>query len=269
MGHDWPPITDIHCHLLPGIDDGAKCWDDALAMARQAVAEGITTSILTPHQLGNYTHTRGDTIRQLTVEFQRHLVAQQIPLRVLPGADVRIDGDMLTRLRSGDCLSLADTGKYVLLELPHELYMPLEPVLDALQRIGMVGILSHPERNEGLLRHPELMTGLVERGCLMQLTADSITGVFGEQPRAFSERMIRAGLIHFVASDAHSPRRRRPRMRAALETVAEWAGSEYAVAVGCTNPAAVAAGRPCPALPEPQSARAQGWFRKLFAGRAA
>jgi protein-tyrosine phosphatase len=206
----------------------------------------------------------------LTAEFQRLLAAEGIPLRVLPGADVRIDGDMIERLQSGDCLSLGDSRRYVLLELPHELYMPLEPVLDALRRLRMIGILSHPERNEGILRHPEVLAPLVARGCLMQVTADSVTGIFGEAPRSCAEMMVRQGLVHFVATDAHSPRSRRPRMREAMETIAVWAGRDYARAVGCLNPAAVADGRDCQPLPPPQGTPSRGgWFSKLFGGRAA
>ncbi len=263
---DWPPVTDIHCHLLPGIDDGAKSWEDALKMARQAVDEGICRAILTPHQLGNYTHNRGADIRNLTNEFARLLAHQNIPLEVLPGADVRIDSDMIERLKTGDCLSLGDTGRYVLLELPHELYMPLEPVLNALQRIGMVGILSHPERNEGILRHPEVLPGLIERGCLMQITADSITGTFGKAPEECARMMVERGWVHFLATDAHSPRGRRPRMRAAMQCVEQITGPAYVEAIACVNPAAVAEGHDCPPLP---AIRQRGLFAKLFGKRVA
>lgn len=265
-GHDGVAVTDIHCHLLPGIDDGAKSWQDALEMARQAVDEGITTSIVTPHQLGSNSQTRGDTIRQLTAEFQHHLNQHAIPLRVLPGADVRIDADMISRLQSGDCLSLGDHRRHVLLELPHELYFPLEPVLAQLHRISMLGILSHPERNEGILRQPALIPQLIGEGCLMQITADSLVGTFGPVPQRFSEMMLRNGWVHFLATDAHSPRSRRPRIIAARARAAELAGSAYAEAICSTNPAAIAAGCDCPALP---AIRRPGFLSRMFGTRAA
>lgn len=265
-GNDGAPVTDIHCHLLPGIDDGAKSWQESIEMARQAVAEGITTSILTPHQLGSNSHTRGDTIRQLAAEFQHHLNRHAIPLRVLPGADVRIDADMIPRLQSGDCLSLGDYGRHVLLELPHELYFPLEPVLAQLHRISMIGILSHPERNEGILRQPALIPQLIAQGCLMQITADSLIGIFGPVPQRFSEMMLRSGWVHFLATDAHSPRSRRPRIAAARARAAELVGAAYAEAICCTNPTAVASGRDCPALP---AIRRPSFFSRMFATRAA
>ena len=240
--------------------------DESLAMARMSVAEGFAVAVVTPHQLGNYTATRGDTIRDLTAELQRRLTEQEIPLQVLPGADVRIDSDMIPRLRSGDCLTLGDSGRYVLLELPHELYMPLEPVLDELERIGIVGVLSHPERNQGILRNPRVLPGLIERGCLMQLTADSVAGVFGAEPQALCDSMLSQGWVHAIASDAHSPRGRRPRIKAAYERTVALCGEVYADAVCKQIPTAIAWGEACPILPK---VRRRGLLSKLFGSRAA
>jgi protein-tyrosine phosphatase len=259
-------IIDIHCHLLPGIDDGAKSWDDSLRMARQSVSEGISTAVMTPHQLGQYTATTGDTIRALTLQFQQLLDESGIPLRVLPGADVRIDSDMIERLLSGDCLTLGDTGRYVLLELPHELYIPLKPILDQLNNIGVTGILSHPERNQGILRQPELLPDLIAHGCLMQITADSLIGTFGPAPERFCEMMLQNGWVHFIATDAHSPRSRRPRILDAMHKAASIAGEEYAEAIVQTNPRAVAYGEPCPALP---AIPKPSIFARLFGRRTA
>ncbi len=196
-------FTDIHCHLLPAIDDGAEHWDEALAMARLAADDGISTIITTPHQLGGYGHNRGDDIRQRVAELQQQLDLAGVRLNVLPGADVRIESGMIDRLRSGDVLTLGDHRRHVLLELPHELYLPLEPIIDELKRYGMVGILSHPERNQGILRCPEIVAPLVDHGCLMQITAGSICGTFGPACRQLSEWLLAEGLVHFVATDAH------------------------------------------------------------------
>ena len=259
-------FVDIHSHFLPGIDDGAKNWDDSLSMARQAVAEGIKLAVMTPHQLGNYTDNHGDQIRKLTANFQRRLIQHGIPLQVLPGADVRIDSDMIDRLKSGDCLTLGDTGRYVLLELPHEIYQPLEPVLDSLAKIGIVGILSHPERNQGILRNPSVLKGLVERGCLMQLTADSVAGVFGPQPQSLCDMMLKNGWVHAIATDAHSPRSRRPRMVAAYHHAMSLCGKAYAEAICCELPNAIAWGERCPALPKVER---PGLFSRMLSRRAA
>jgi protein-tyrosine phosphatase len=236
-------FVDIHCHLLPAIDDGAKTWDDALEMARLAVDDGTTTVIATPHQLGNFDGNQGDDIRRRVAELQQRLDAAKIGVRVLPGADVRIEAGMIERLCEGGVLTLGDHRKHVLLELPHDLYLPLDSILRELELHGMTGILSHPERNEGILRRPEVVAPLVEGGCLMQITAGSISGTFGPECQRLSEALLKAGLVHFVASDGHGTRSRRPLIRRAFERVVELSGETTAVELCSKNPAAVAAGQ--------------------------
>jgi len=244
-----PSFVDIHCHLVPAIDDGAKSWEESLAMAEIAVSDGIQTIIATPHQNGSYAHNRGDAIRQRVGELQRQLDHHQIPLRVMPGADVRIEDGMIAALRAGDVLTLGDLGRHVLLELPHELYFPLERVLDELAAAEMVGILSHPERNQGILKQPDLVASLFDYGCLMQITAGSLLGTFGKTCQEMSEWMLKRGLVHFIATDAHGPRARRPLIRRAFEYTAELVGEETALALCQDNPAAVAAGDDVHATP--------------------
>jgi protein-tyrosine phosphatase len=239
-------FVDIHCHLLPGIDDGAKSWDDALAMARLAVDDGTTTIIATPHQLGNFGHNRGGEICHLVDELQRRLDDACVPLRVLPGADVRIEPEMVERIPSGEVLTLGDHRCHVLLELPHELYFPVEPVLAELRRRKLVGILSHPERNEGILRQPDVLAPLVDAGCLMQITAGSLCGSFGSICQEFAEWMLQERLVHFVATDAHGTRSRRPLMRRAFERTCELTDEEIAIDLCSRNPGRVADGAAVP-----------------------
>lgn len=211
-------------------------------MAEMAADDGIETIVVTPHQLGNYAHNSGDLIRQKTRELQQQLDDHAIPLRVLPGADVRIDDGMIGLLRRGEVLTLADQGKHVLLELPHEMYFPLEPVLDALTQAGMVGILSHPERNQGLLKDPRIVESLVDYGCLMQVTAGSLMGTFGPHCQEMAEWMVEERLTHFLATDAHGPRSRRPLIARACVRASELTDDETAVDLCYRNPAAVVAG---------------------------
>lgn len=240
---DNPRFVDIHCHMLPGLDDGPVNLGVSLAMAEIAVADGIQAVIVTPHQLGTYGRNRGATIRAFADRFQSELQQREIALRVLPGADVRIEPDLVSRLEAGEVLTLADRRRHVLLELPHELYLPLEGLLRRLDAAGIVGILSHPERNQGLLREPQLVADLVDAGCLMQVTAGSLVGSFGGQIRDFAASLIEEGLVHFVATDAHGTTCRRPRMSAAFERIVGLAGDRYAEELCSANPAAIAAGR--------------------------
>jgi protein-tyrosine phosphatase len=258
-------FVDIHCHLLPGIDDGAKDWDETLAMARLSVQEGTTTIIATPHQLGNFGDNRGDAIRRLVSDVQQRLLAEQIPLRVLPGADVRIEPDMVERLIRGDVLSLGDHRRHVLLELPHELYFPLEPLLAQLSQRRITGILSHPERNQGILRQPEIVAPLVDAGCLMQITAGSLCGTFGPESAQLCEWMLTEGLVHFIATDAHGSRSRRPLMQRAFERAVQLVGEKLAIEICSVNPGHVAADQPVPAgrrdVQRPQKRRGWGLLR--------
>jgi len=239
---DSGSFVDIHCHLVPGLDDGAQSWEQSLLMAAMAAADGIQTIVVTPHQLGSFAHNSGQAIRARTAELQQFLDNHGVALRVLPGADVRIEPGMVEQLRSGEVLTLADRRKHVLLELPHELYFPLEDVLESLRRVGMVGILSHPERNQGLLKQSRLVPPLVDRGCLMQVTCGSLLGTFGASAQQMCEWMLEQGLVHFLATDAHGHSARRPLMKHAFERAKRIVGEEIAVDLCCRNPAAVAAG---------------------------
>jgi protein-tyrosine phosphatase len=264
------PFVDIHCHVLPGLDDGASSWEEALAMAEMAVADGIATIIATPHQLGNNAKNSGETIRAATVEFQRFLEQRHVSLQVLPGGDVRIEPDLSRKIRSGDVLTLADRRRHVLLELPHDIYVPLDRLLDELGNGGVVGILSHPERNRGLLNQPGVLRHLVARGCLLQVTAGSLTGAFGSQVQKFACSLVEQGLVHFVASDAHATRTRPPLLGAAFARVAEIAGEKAAIELCCNSPKAVATGGVVAS--GTQKATRTGWaswFQQTFASERA
>ena len=217
--------------------------EDALAIARIAVDEGTTTIIATPHQLGNFGHNQGADIRGRVAELQRQLDEAAVPLRVLPGADVRIEDDLVAKVARGEVLTLGDRGRHVLLELPHELYLPFESLLEDLGRRKIVGILSHPERNHGILRQRGVLEPLVEAGCLMQVTAGSLCGTFGPECQKLAEWMLGQGLVHFVATDAHGSCSRRPLMRRAHKRICELIGEESADELCSGNPASVAEGR--------------------------
>ena len=253
--------------MLPDLDDGADSWDESLAMARLAVAEGFSTVIVTPHQLGNYGGNDGDAIRLQTRQFQELLNTHRVPLRVLPGADVRIEPNLVQKLRMGEVLTLADRRRYVLLELPHELYVPLDRLLGELKAAGLIGILSHPERNQGILGRPRLVEPLVDAGCLMQVTAGSVTGSFGLESMRFSEWMLSQGLVHFLATDAHGSNSRRPLLNRAFGRVEELAGYTAAYEMCCQNPAAVVADMEVrPGRRRPRRAGLSSWFPWRKAG---
>lgn len=255
--------TDIHCHIVPGIDDGASGLEESLAMATAASRDGATTVIATPHQLGGNSHVTASAIRAGVATLNDAITAAGIGLEVLPGADVRIEPELPALLRRGEVLTLADRGKHVLLELPHEVYFPLETLLAALSKQGLTGILSHPERNRGMQARPETVAEVVRAGGLIQITAGSLTGGFGGTARKMAEWCVRKRLVHFVASDAHDTSRRPFGLSAARDVVAVLADAELADRVVCENPAKVADGGDVVAAEiSGRARRGGGWFAR-------
>jgi protein-tyrosine phosphatase len=259
-------FVDIHCHILPGIDDGPCDWDESLAMARLAVDNGIATIVATPHQLGSFAHNRGAAIRPLVDELQQRLDATNVPLRVLPGGELRIETDLIKAVTRGEAVSLGDHQRHVLVELPHDLFLPIDALLADLSRRNIVAILAHPERNGGILRQPSLAGELVGAGCMMQLTAGSFCGAFGRHCQQLAEQMLTRGLVHFVATDGHGPRTRRPLMRPAFERIAELSSEAIALELCCHNPQLVASNLPVPNPRRRPAETRRRWFTRRAAG---
>ena len=197
-------MIDVHCHMLPGIDDGSKDLTTSLELAQAAVADGITHALMTPHHMnGRYTNHATDVIR-MTDEFQDELDRRNIPLTVFPCQEVRINGQLLEAIDHNDILTCDVSGHYVLIEFPSD-DVPLytqNMLFEVMQR-GMIPVIVHPERNTRLMKHPGLLYQMVERGAFAQVTASSYVGTFGKKVQQFSEDIIDAGLAHVFASDAH------------------------------------------------------------------
>ncbi len=234
----------MHCHLLPALDDGPDTCEESLEMAKMAAADGIAAIVATPHQMGNHQHVTAENIRIQVARLQSMLQQRGIDLELLPGADVRIDPDLAGKISSGEVLTLADRRRHVLLELPHELYIPLDRLLDDLRKVGLTGILSHPERNQGIIKQPKILSDLVNQGCLLQVTAGSLTGMFGSKIRNFAESMVEQGFVDFIASDAHGTKHRTPLLSQAFDRVVKLSCYDMAVDLFCRNPACVYSGMP-------------------------
>ncbi len=232
-------FTDIHCHIVPQIDDGAFSIDQSINMARTALGDGTTSLIATPHQLGTNSHVSAEAIINGVSKLQSALHDKEISVSVRPGADVRIDPELPKLLKQGKVLTLADRGKHVLLELPHDTYYPIDQLLKSLRKQGLVGILSHPERNRGIIKNPEVMWDVVEAGGLLQITAASLTGAFGSSCQEIADLAVEERLVHFIASDAHDTKHRPFGMREAYDTICDMAGKKLADLVCCENPTRV------------------------------
>ena len=197
-------MIDIHCHILSGIDDGAQTRDDSLKMAKLAIEEGITTIIATPHHKnGKYENSKASILEKVA-ELNRVLQAEKLPLTILPGQETRITGEFIEDWENERVLPLNQT-QYLFVEFPSS-HVPryAEKMLYDIQLKGLIPIIVHPERNQEIHERPEILYQLVKKGASAQLTAGSLCGKFGKKIKHFSEQLIEANLVHFVASDAHN-----------------------------------------------------------------
>jgi protein-tyrosine phosphatase len=242
-------------------------------MARIAVADGISTVVCTPHILPTVYDNVGPAIRAAVDELQRELTTAAIPLRVLPGADVHIAPDLVEGLKSGRVLAIADT-RYLLLEPTHHVMPPrLQECAFELMTAGYVPILTHPERLTWIEQHYDVIRQLASAGVLMQITAGSLTDGFGRRARHWARQMLDDGLVDVLATDAHDPQRRVPRLSEAYRMIAEQWGEPQARRMAQTLPEAVLCNLVLSRLearPTPKSAdrRAPLWRRAVERLRA-
>lgn len=223
-------LIDLHCHMLPGVDDGAKDLPFALEMARAAVKENISHILLTPHHMdGDYTNHKRDVLVRVA-NFQSSLKNAGIPLTVFPGQEVHLTGELLQAIDQDDILFMDEGGRYLLLELPHSGVPEYtqDMIFELLAR-GITPVIAHPERNHGFQKHPDKLYDFVEMGCLTQLTSSSYLGIFGKDVEKLTEKMIDAGLGFAFSSDAHNFKGRRFVMREAFQKLEKKKGRDLAM----------------------------------------
>ncbi|WP_249869228.1 tyrosine-protein phosphatase [Oceanobacillus saliphilus] len=220
-------MIDIHSHILPGVDDGAKTEEDSLAMAREAVAQGITAIVATPHNKnGKYDNDRHSIINSVEI-LSELFVKEDIPLIILPGQENRINGDILEDMKNGNILPINDS-KYLFIEFPSaNVPRYASQMLFDIQVAGYTPVIVHPERNQELIEHPGKLYEFVKKGALTQVTAASVVGKFGKNIQKFSHDLIEANLTHFVASDAHNTTTRGFCMHDAFHEIKNKYGSDY------------------------------------------
>ena len=202
-------MIDLHCHILPGVDDGPATTDASLAMARAAVADGVVGMVATPHVREDYPFASSE-IPERTHELNDALRGAEIPLEVLPGAEVGLTRALDMSDGELHAVTLGDTS-YVLVESPYAWATDLfEQDLFSLQVRGVSLVLAHPERSPSFIEDVDRLARIVERGVLCSVTAASLQGRFGRTIKQTVVSMFEAGLVHNVASDAHNPDRRPP-----------------------------------------------------------
>ena len=240
-------MIEVHFHCLPGIDDGPKTWNDAVALCRAAAADGTRTLIATPHVLRDDWINEDPCVRDELVLRLNTLLGGRPS--VLPGCEYALSSDAIELLERGASspLTTLNRGRYLLLEfLTGALPGATGSILHELSLMEITPVIAHPERNRHFSGNADRLAQLVARGAVVQITAGSLLGDFGHGPQEACEEFFRRDLVHLVASDAHSVDRRPPRLAAARDWVRVAWGSDAEERLFETNPEAVVRSVPLP-----------------------
>jgi protein-tyrosine phosphatase len=248
-------VIDLHSHILPGIDDGARTMADSVGIARDAVSDGVTTMVATPHVREDYP-TGGETMERLVGEVRDELRRAGIPLEVKTGGEVAMEQLIPMGIDELRRFSLGGGGRYVLVEFPyHGWPLPLPSQVERLHGLGLTAIIAHPERSGEVQGRPGRLGPLVDAGALVQLTAASVDGRLGRASRAAAMRLLEMGLAHVVASDAHMPGTRAAGLSSAVVALG---GGPLARWLTHDVPSAIVDGDPIPRRP-PEQPRRRRW----------
>ena len=252
-------MLDLHTHVLPGLDDGAADWEESLAMCRLAAADGITRLAATPHWYAAKEPPNRQQVERDLDHLQGLLAAEGLDLELVAGAEVALAADLADLARRGELPTLG-ASRCLLLECPPQTSPRLLPdLVYQLRLAGLRPLLAHPERTWAGVRDWDWLAGLCEQGCLVQVTAMSLTGDMGSAAKAAGLELLARGLVTLVASDAHSAEWRPPVLSSAVAELERLAGAEAARVLTMEAPAAVLAGQEPPPMPLPSSSRRR-WF---------
>jgi protein-tyrosine phosphatase len=220
-------MIDMHCHILPGVDDGARDLEESIQMARLAHSEGITAIIATPHHAnGKWMNEAGQVLANVKL-LNQAIADQGIPLTVHAGQEVRVYRELMEDYHAGKLLGLNHTP-YMLIEFPTgSVPSYTESLLHEFQVAGITPIIAHPERNQELTQHPDKLIHFIELGALCQVTSHSITGLFGSKIQSLSLEWCKRNLIHFVSSDAHNVSQRAFQVSTAYSKISKELGQDY------------------------------------------
>jgi protein-tyrosine phosphatase len=240
-------MIDIHCHVFPGMDDGAESMEVACAMAETAIEDGVTHIIGTPHANGTYRFDP-ELVKRRRDEIQARFEGR---LLFASGCDFHLSFENLQDIRHDPSRYTLNQRNYLLVEFADYSIPPsLDEALHQLQLQGLQPVITHPERNPLIRSQPERLVRWLRQGCYAQLTAQSLLGQFGEAAREMAEHWLDARAVHFIASDAHNVTTRPLRLKEAFDRMAKTRGEDVARALLVDNPLAAFEGRELPYVPE-------------------
>ena len=246
-------MIDLHCHILDGLDDGAKSLDEATEMARMAERDGITKIVATPHLFrGNFTPDDLSIIGKKVGELRRSLEENRINVEIIKGAEVHITHNLIGMVQKNRKYLVLDGSSYMLLEFPAGHVFPgVKQLLFGLLSEGIRPIIAHPERNYVFMRSADLLYELVGMGAFTQANSGSFTGLYGRRVKDAAFRFLGLNLTHFIASDAHNPRPSAKWLSQAVKNVEERMGNGVASSLVNDNPHAILEDKELLNLPHP------------------
>ena len=270
-------MIDLHCHMLPSIDDGADNLQTALEMARLAVADGVTFTVCTPHIYPGVFENTHEGIKSAVAEFETELAAADIPLKLGYGADIQVQPGLVAGLQDGTLPCINDS-RFFLFEPPHHTPLPrLGDLIHSSLLAGYVPVITHPERLSYIEADYDKFVEFARQGAWIQLTGGSLLGRFGPRVQKITQRFLKDGITHLLASDAHNLKKRTPQLSEARDAAATIVGAEEAERLVLGRPRAVITDEN-PAdveLPPGLGAVAPnangdsskpGWLRRVFGG---
>ena len=240
-------MFDIHTHILPEIDDGAKSWDMALEMCRMAQADGIQHIVATPHANERYPYNREAHEARLAELRQRFGPGLEFSL----GCDFHMSYENLQDLQLHPRRYSIGGDRYMLVEFSNfSIPQPVEDAMLRMDELGLTPVITHPERNPILQESLARVLGWADQGCVVQITANALTGGFGDRSQQAALLLLKHQAVHVISSDAHDTQRRPPVLSTARAAVAGLFGEDVAQALLHDNPAAIVRGQPLPYFPE-------------------
>jgi protein-tyrosine phosphatase len=261
-------MIDIHHHLLWGLDDGSISFENSIAMAKMAVADGITHVVCTPHANEQYPY-EPQVVTEKIASLQSALSREGVNLKLGQGSDFHMSYDNIQDAKADPARFSINGHGYLLIELPdYGISRNLSETLYQLRLAGLTPILTHPERNATLQADHQRMAEWLRGGLLVQVTAGSVTGHMGKTAQRSAQMMLANRWVHFIATDAHNVTSRPPKMREAHDLIAETYNPEYAHALCVGNPLAVFMGKSLMPQPEPlhvfDDLEEKSWWQKIF-----
>ena len=241
-------MIDIHCHVLPNVDDGSKSWDMSLEMCRAAAEDGIEHIVATPHANERFHYNRQHLSSHL--EYLRVLVGATPRLTL--GCDFHLSYDNLQEVLISPERFTIEDSHYLLVELSnYSVPSQISECFTRMADLGITPVITHPERNPILQESRERILQWVDQGCAIQMTASAVTGGWGQKVARVAEWLLERDAVHVLATDAHDTKHRPPSLSAAREKVAKLCGPDVAKALVDDNPRAVISDKPLPYFPNP------------------